>query len=349
MEKRDRAVVNQIKIFADSIDPNLTVSTAVCSDYSDGRLPILDLKVWIGEGKDGSVKILHSHYMKVVSNRAVMHQLSSHSEKMKFNVFVNEILRILRNCSEHTVWKEEAARHVSYFMRRMQYSGFSEETRFRVLNAALREYDGKVSSGTVVNRRQGRKKKESKQDWYKAGGKYDSVMFVEATPESILKKAIEKVIRKFKVKIKVVERVGTTVKRVLQKSNPFQGRDCGREGCLICAEGSKNDCRVRGVVYELWCKECLRKYRGQTGRSAYVRIREHMDEGGADDKPVKRHRELFHGGREVEVGCKVLYECYGKPSRRMISESVMIDALREDETMNSRREWSYAKLNKVIL
>ena len=46
--------------------------------------------------------------MKDVSSRAVMHQRSSHVEKMQFNVFVNEVLRILRNCSQHTAWKEEA-------------------------------------------------------------------------------------------------------------------------------------------------------------------------------------------------------------------------------------------------
>ena len=31
----------------------------------------------------------------------------------------------------------------------------------------------------------------------------------------------------------------------------------------------------------------------------------------------------------------------------MVTESVMIDDLSESETMNSRREWTYVKLNKV--
>ena len=60
-----------------------------------------------------------------------------------------------------------------------------------------------------------------------------------------------------KVKIRVVERVGTTVKRVLQKSDPFNCRECGRDSCVICTDGSKLDCRIRGVVYDLWCKECM--------------------------------------------------------------------------------------------
>ena len=61
-------------------------------------------------------------------------------------------------------------------------------------------------------------------------------MFVEATPQSQLKKEVEKVVRRHKVKIRVVERVGTTVKRVFQKSVPFQRRECGRDSCVICTD-----------------------------------------------------------------------------------------------------------------
>ena len=102
-------------------------------------------------------------------------------------------------------------------------------------------------------------------------------------------------------------------------------------------------------MYELWCKECLRKYRGQTGRAIYCRGKEHVEDGDVDQKPLKRHKELFHGGQDVEVGCKVLSQCYSKPTRRMIHEAVLIDELEDGETMNSRREWSYTKLNKVCV
>ena len=348
-QEKDKAVVGRIKHLAESIDPHLKVSTDVCSAHDDGRLPILDLKTWIGRDQVGIVRILFSHYMKDVSSRAIMHLRSSHSDKMKFNVFVNEVLRILRNCSPHTVWEQEAARHVTYFMRRMQYSGHSEEMRYRVVSSALQRYDDKVSSGSLFSRHQDSERGADKQDWYKKNGKYDSVMFVEATPGSKLRKEVERIVRRHRVKIKVVERVGTTVKRTLQKSDPFSRRGCERHQCVVCDNGCDVDCRTRGVVYELWCKECMRKYRGQTGRSTYERTKEQVSSAGSDDKPLKRHRELYHGGDEVDVGCKILAQCFGKPSRRMISEAVYIDELKDSETMNSKREWSYAKLNKVIV
>ena len=68
-----------------------------------------------------------------------------------------------------------------------------------------------------------------------------------------------------------MERVGTTLKHILQKSDPFPRRECRRDDCVVCADGCKVDCRMRGAVYELRCKECARKYRGQTGRAVYGR------------------------------------------------------------------------------
>ena len=39
--------------------------------------------------------------------------------------------------------------------------------------------------------------------------------------------------------------------------------------------------------------------------------------------------------------------CFGKPSRRMIAESVKIDQLKDSETMNSRHEWTFVRLSKI--
>ena len=44
-QEKNEAVVFRIKHLAESIVPLLNVSTDVCSDYEDGRLPILDLEM----------------------------------------------------------------------------------------------------------------------------------------------------------------------------------------------------------------------------------------------------------------------------------------------------------------
>ena len=48
--------------------------------------------------------------------------------------------------------------------------------------------------------------------WYAKNGDFDSVMFVEATPDSELVYKVQKVIKDLKLKIKVMERAGTTVR-----------------------------------------------------------------------------------------------------------------------------------------
>ena len=36
-------------------------------------------------------------------------------------------------------------------------------------------------------------------------------------------------------------------------------------------------------------------------------------------------------------------------SHRMISEMVLVDELKDDDTMNIRKEWSFVKLDKVAV
>ena len=65
-------------------------------------------------------------------------------------------------------------------------------------------------------------------------------MFVESTPGGELRKRVEKLVKKFDLKIKVVERVGTTVKRMIQRSDPFKRVSCGRLDCELCKRGMKS-------------------------------------------------------------------------------------------------------------
>ena len=89
-------------------------------DHTDKKLPILDLRAWIGQDEDGRKKVLHDHYMKDVASRSTIHFRSSHSMEMKTNVAINELMRIIRNCSDRIPWTE-TTQHISYYIQRMQY------------------------------------------------------------------------------------------------------------------------------------------------------------------------------------------------------------------------------------
>ena len=101
-------------------------------------------------------------------------------------------------------------------------------------------------------------------------------------------------------------------------------------------------------------KTCLdaalnRKYVGQTGRSVYERIGEEVRGWhNRDEKnPLWRHSELYHEGREFEYEVKITNRDFGRPSRRLITEGVLIEKLDEGKTMNSKREWTYTNLTKI--
>ena len=344
--ERDRSVMERVKKIADGIHPSIQVD--VDGGYNHiqegGRLPILDLEVWIGDGVDGKRRILHSHYMKDVSSRLVMAERSAHGKNTKRNVMINEISRILRNCSVHIPWNE-IARKVSYFVRRMEYCGYDRAFRYNVVRVALSRYKEVLSRLERGERifAQGdsaRKRKQKKIDWYKEDGKYESVMFIQPTPGSILKHRIQKLAKRNGVKVKVIEKAGLTVKKELQKSNPFGKKRCERVDCVICQHGKEGICRTRGCGYELMCKEDNRKYVGQTGRSVYERIGEEVRGWhNRDEKnPLWRHSELYHEGREFEYEVKITNRDFGRPSRRLITEGVLIEKLDEGKTMNSKRE-----------
>ena len=240
----------------------------------------------------------------------------------------------------------------------MEYCGYGEEFRYTVVKMAIGRYEKKVArwheEGTMYGdnksdeERQGNKE-EKKRDWYKNGGKYDSVMFVQPTESSELKKEVQRIARKNGVKLKVIEKAGMAAKKVLQRSNPFEKRKCGRDDCVVCEYGKPGECRNRGCSYQLMCKADGRKYRGQTGRSVYERVKEEIRDwkGKSERSPLWRHSVVYHEGRDFNLDVRVTDKSFGKPSRRMISESVVIENLKDSETMNSKREWTYVKLNKV--
>ena len=115
----------------------------------------------------------------------------------------------------------------------------------------------------------GVEKSGKRDNWYMRGGD-EAVIFVPATPASQLQKKYQSEIRNQGCKIKVVEKTGTTLKKVLQKSNPFKQQRCGRENCLVCKQAGRDPCNAHGVTYEIECQGCQNKCVGETARNAYM-------------------------------------------------------------------------------
>ena len=182
-DERNKRVMEKVKEIANSVHRSIKVTVDCGYNYVDGRLPSLDLVVWNGRGNDGKRRIMHSHYIKKVSSRLVMEQRSAHGENTKRNVMVNELCRIMKNCSVYLPWDEVAAK-VSYYVRRMSYCGYDDKFRYMVVRMAVSRHKKRLEKwkegkGMFEDRRSEDERRETtarkKRDWYKSEGKYNSV------------------------------------------------------------------------------------------------------------------------------------------------------------------------------
>ena len=206
--------------------------------------------------------------------------------------------------------------------------------------------------------REGRfkKKQEKKSRWSMKEGSHETIMFTEMTEDSELKNRIQIAAKRNKIKIKVQERPGTKLKSILQKSDPFSEKGCKRIDCAICQESTnKINCRTRGCVYELLCKQCeshtnvKSQYRGQTSRSLYERFNEHFDnlKKKKEDSPLWKHAQEYHEGGTFPIEVKILKRCNGRPTKRMITEVVLIEDMKDSKSLNNKKEYGYVRIPKV--
>ena len=208
-----------------------------------------------------------------------------------------------------------------------------------------------------------------------------TVMFVPYTVGSSLAKKMREAESSLQqmtgYRLKIVERAGQKLEDVLTKANPWQGQDCEREKCLLCATKQRTgklltqDCKRRNIVYETWCITChdrdmqeaeeqaggdqkeqkrledkIKKYKyvGESARSCYERGWEHQAdlENLSTKSHMLKHAVEKHTGEEInnlKFGMKILRSAK-RPMDRQIWESVLIQEGRKHYLLNSRSEFN---------
>ena len=260
----DRRTMEIVRDIGNSIHPSIQLEVDYPSNYEDGKMPLLDLKVWVQEGGDGSSRIVHEFYTKDVSSKSVINAKSAFSWRQKRTVLTQELLRVLLNCSPDIPW-DRVITHANTMVLRMQYSGYSKKFRHEVVNAALKAYDEiqrKAKNGERPlyrpydwNREERDKAKKNKvNDWYGRGG-YQSVIFVPSTPGSVLQQRYQSEVDRQGLRIRVVEKAGRSIKSMIQRSDPFQIEKCDRQSCMVCQTSGKGSCDKEGVTYSIHCVE----------------------------------------------------------------------------------------------
>ena len=190
-----------------------------------------------------------------------------------------------------------------------------------------------------------KKKKEKKRTWFRGKNrKKESVIFLPATPGSILRRRYKEIIDRAGVSIAVVEVPGSSIKKRVQRSDPFREKKCRKEeSCMVCSSDGVGRCREEGVTYEVVC-ECGARYIGESSRNAFSRGLEHRAAllKGDVNSPLVAHCIEAHGGRMTKFTMNVTGRFRGDPTKRQISESIYIE--KTDNILNRKDEWRQLNL-----
>ena len=250
-------------------------------------------------------------------------------------------------------------------MKKLQYSGYDCRFRYDVVKSGIKAYrtirDNEVSGLRPINRAKDWKREErlkeketKKKSWYKDGG-FDSVMFVPATPNAELRRMYQKEISESGIRIRVVEKVGTTLKKILQSSNPFRNRNCGRLECFICSTSGIGNCNTEEITYIIKCDDvnCTSKntYKGESADNGFTRGKKHLMDlkGKQDNTPLWRHCKDEHGGQTQTFTMKITRTFRNDAMLRQITEAVQIENTDKESLMNSRSEWNMTRIPRATI
>ena len=306
--------------------------------------------------------------MKEVSSKSVIHREAALSSSSKRMILRQDCLRIMMNCHESIGWAK-VAEHLTYFMARMQAVGYDKCFRFQVLKSAIHAYESKREAerrGTAPmyrardwRRNERRKEREKKKkDWYKKGGK-ESVMFVQATPDSKLRRRLQDEVDRSGFKIKVVEKAGTRLVRMLQKNNPFKRRTCrDAQRCMVCKGNEGGACRESGVTYKINClgggvdeagEKCAGFYQGETDRNGFSRGCEHDNDLNErrDGSALWKHCVEKHQSVQQNFEMVITDRSRNDATKRQILEAVRIQRANTELLINGRSEWNSNRVPRL--
>ena len=146
-------------------------------------------------------------------------------------------------------------------------------------------------------------------------------------------------------RIRVVERLGPTVKELVTNPSPWRGEHCGRETCPPCAT-KPGACRAKGVTYSILCGTCKEAgkeavYHGESNRTLLDRSLEHLANlrRREENSVLLRHWKEEHSEEEVPVFQFHLQGRHRTSTERQLKEALNIQYSKADILMNAKTEF----------
>ena len=228
-EKDDVRMMREVVAMANTLEKDIQLTMDVPSTNSDGKLPVLDLKMWIEvrEGARGEKyeEVLYEYYEKEMVSKRVINKDSALPERVKCTTLAQEVIRMMRNTSE-IIREERKREQLTKFAVKLKNSGYNERNRREILLAGIKGFERILTDVKKGKRSLNRDRKENmevrmlrkygaKSRWFKGregkaekgkektgkgrvqernGGKFEeieAVIFVPATPGGVLTKRLQ--------------------------------------------------------------------------------------------------------------------------------------------------------------
>ena len=186
--------------------------------------------------------------------------------------------------------------------------------------------------------------------------KIKSVIFVPRTPSSRLYKQLRaEELRLAEItgyRVKVQERVGTQLRRILVKKNPLPEIPCGHESCMMCKNGKGGQCRRRNISYKTTCDNCkannlqagventpetVAHYIGESFRSGAERSANHISDylNQKEESHIWKHKTIAHPDEEVTFSMQIIKKHFSS-FERQVTECIYIEVHQRENILNSK-------------
>ena len=138
---------------ANSIDKGIQVTLDLPEMNSDGRLPVLDLKIWIQDNQ-----VVHSFYKKKVSSPFTILKRSAIAYSVKRSTIFQETIRRISHISDGLPWSE-TVNHLNEYSNCLRISGYSPQERYHAIRGGIMRYEelkkqaseGEIKSVNIYN------------------------------------------------------------------------------------------------------------------------------------------------------------------------------------------------------
>ena len=136
-KRRDRTKEEMAKMMTD-VYKMLSFTTGVSEDFSNNRLPTLDLELWQTETR----AIEYAFFEKEMSSRFVMRKEAATPDQMKRSTLAQDGVRRLMNTSQR-LDRREKIQTLETYIKKVKRSGYNKEEVKDIITCSIKRYERK--------------------------------------------------------------------------------------------------------------------------------------------------------------------------------------------------------------